>query len=107
MENEIMDVASLANDITLLIMPFVSVLIMVVITLWFKDTKAGIWCYKKYEAIANWATDRYGIDILNKEDIAWRTKYPNVAKRTDELEERINYLELEIRRLQKGKGNGK
>ena len=37
MENEIMDVASLANDITLLIMPFVSVLIMVVITLWFKD----------------------------------------------------------------------
>ena len=61
---------------------------------------------KKYEAIADWATDRYGIDILNKEDIAWRTKYPNVAKRTDELEERINYLELEIRRLQKGKGNG-
>ena len=76
-------------------------------TKWFKDTKAGIWCYKKYEAIANWATNRYGIDILNKEDIAWRTKYPNVAKRTDELEERINYLELEIRRLQKGKGNGK
>ncbi len=37
MEDEIMDVASLANDITLLIMPFVSVLIMVVITLWFKD----------------------------------------------------------------------
>ena len=76
-------------------------------TRWFKDTKAGIWCYAKYEAIAVWATERYGIDILNKEDIAWRTKYPNVAKRTDELEERINYLELEIRRLQKGKGNGK
>ena len=31
MENEIMDVATLANDITLLIMPFISVLIMVVI----------------------------------------------------------------------------
>ena len=28
-------------------------------TRWFKDTKAGVWCYKKYEAIANWATDRY------------------------------------------------
>ena len=32
-----MDVATLANDITLLIMPFVGVLIMVVLTLWFKD----------------------------------------------------------------------
>ena len=75
-------------------------------TRWFKDTKAGVWCYKKYEAIADWATERYGIDMLNEEDIAWRTKYPNVAKRTDELEQRINFLELEIRRLQKGKGNG-
>ena len=37
MENEIMDVATLENDITLLIMPFVGVLIMVVLTLWFKD----------------------------------------------------------------------
>ena len=32
-----MDVATLAEDITLLIMPFLGVLIMVVITLWFKD----------------------------------------------------------------------
>ena len=32
-----MDVATLAEDITLLIMPFVGVLIMVVLTLWFKD----------------------------------------------------------------------
>lgn len=37
MENEIMDVATLAEDITLLIMPFLGVLVMVVITLWFKD----------------------------------------------------------------------
>jgi hypothetical protein len=37
MGNEIMDVATLAEDITLLIMPFLGVLVMVVITLWFKD----------------------------------------------------------------------
>jgi hypothetical protein len=37
MENEIMDVATLAEDITSLIMPFLGVLVMVVITLWFKD----------------------------------------------------------------------
>lgn len=76
-------------------------------TKWFKDTRAGVWCYDKYDAIADWAVERYGIDILDKESIAWRTKYPNVAKKTDELEQRINFLELEIKRLQEGKGNGK
>jgi hypothetical protein len=76
-------------------------------TKWFKDTRAGIWCYNKYDAIADWAVKRYGIDILDKEAIAWRTKYPNVAKRTDELEHRINFLELEIKRLQDWKTNGK
>ena len=76
-------------------------------TKWFKDTRAGVWCYYKYDAIADWAVERYGIDILDKESIAWRTKYPNVAKKTDELEQRINFLELEIKRLQEGKGNGK
>ena len=76
-------------------------------TKWFKDTRAGVWCYDKYDAIADWAVERYGIDILDKESIAWRTKYPNVAKKTDELEQRINFLELEIKRLQDWKGNGK
>ena len=48
---------------------------------WIKDTKVGIWGYKKFEDIANWAQERYGIDILDKEDIAWKTKYPKVAKK--------------------------
>ena len=32
-------------------------------TKWFKDTKAGLWCYAKFEQIADWATERYGIDM--------------------------------------------
>ena len=48
---------------------------------------------KKFEDIANWAQERYGIDILDKEDIAWKTKYPKVAKKIDELERRLHYLE--------------
>ena len=39
---------------------------------WIKDTKLGVWGYSKFEDIADWAKDRYGIDILDKEDIAWR-----------------------------------
>ena len=62
-------------------------------TAWLKDTKAGVWGYKKFECIANWAKDRYGIDILDKEDIAWGTKFPSVAKKVDELEQRLHDLE--------------
>ena len=62
-------------------------------TEWFKDTKAGKWCYARFVSIANWASKRYNTDILDREQIAWRRKYPNVAKKIDELEERIKKLE--------------
>ena len=62
---------------------------------WFADTIAGRWCYKKFESIANWASNRYGIDILDKEQIKWKTKYPNVAKKIEELETRIKELEYD------------
>jgi hypothetical protein len=61
-------------------------------TKWFKDTRAGVWCYDRFDDIAEWATKRYGIDILDKEGIAWRTKYPNVAKEIDILRKDIDAL---------------
>ena len=64
-------------------------------TTWIKDTKLGVWGYSKFEDIADWAKDRYGIDILDKEDIAWRTQYPNIAKRIDDLEQRLHKIEQE------------
>jgi hypothetical protein len=72
-------------------------------TKWFKDTKAGLWCYAKFEQIAEWATERYGIDILDKEGIAWRTKYPNVAKQIDELNAEIDTLAKKVATLEKKK----
>ena len=71
---------------------------------WIKDTKLGVWGYSKFEDIADWAKDRYGIDILDKEDIAWRTQYPNIAKRIDDLEQRLHNIEVEEERH---KGDGK
>ena len=70
-------------------------------TKWFKDTKAGLWCYAKFEQIAEWATERYGIDILDKEGIAWRTKYPNVAKQIDGLNAEIDALAKKVATLEK------
>ena len=45
-------------------------------TEWFKDTRAGKWCFDKYLSIVYWANEKYGIDILNKEEVSWKTKYP-------------------------------
>ena len=53
---------------------------------WIKDTKLGVWGYSKFE------------------DIAWRTKYPNIAKRIDNLEQRLHRIEVEEERH---KGDGK
>ena len=70
---------------------------------WIKDTKLGVWGYSKFEDIADWAQERYGIDILDKEDIAWRTQYPNIAKKIDALEQRLHKME-EIEKRHKGDG---
>ena len=70
---------------------------------WVKDTKLGVWGYSKFEDIADWAQERYGIDILDKEDIAWRTQYPNIAKKIDGLEKRLHRME-ELEKRHNGDG---
>ena len=61
---------------------------------WFSKTKAGIWCNDKYLDIVWWANAKYGVDILNKEEISWKTKYPTIASKMNELESRIAKLEI-------------
>lgn len=58
-----------------------------------KKTRLGIWAYRKYEAIAFWAADRYGIDILNKEEVKLQDRYPLLLKQIKNLENRIKNLE--------------
>ena len=65
-------------------------------TEWFKDTKAGKWCFDKYLDIAYWANEKYGLDILDKEEISWRKKYPGVNKQIMKLESRVRELENKI-----------
>ena len=52
----------------------------------------GRWFYKKIENVYNWAAERYGFEVLKAED-KWRKKYPNVAKKMDELERRLQEVE--------------
>ena len=59
---------------------------------WFADIKAGIWFYKKVDNVSTWASKKLGLKVLQDEE-NWKTKYPNVSHKIDELEARINKLE--------------
>ena len=58
---------------------------------WFQNTSAGKWFFKKTEQVYNWAADRYGFEILKSED-KWRKKYPNIAKKIDDLEKQVKEM---------------
>ena len=61
---------------------------------WFADTKLGVWFYKKVDNVLTWASKKLGLRILQDEE-NWKKKYPNVSKKLDELEAKINKLEKE------------
>ena len=60
---------------------------------WFADTKLGMWFYKKIDNVSTWASKKLGLKVLQDED-NWKKKYPNVSKHIDELEARIQKLEI-------------
>ena len=61
---------------------------------WFADTKLGIWFYKKVDNVSTWASKKLGLKVLQDEG-NWKKKYPNVSKKLDELEARLEKIEKE------------
>ena len=61
---------------------------------WFADTKLGIWVYNKVDDVSTWASKKLGLKVLQDEN-NWKKKYPNVSKKLDELEAKIEKLEKE------------
>ena len=61
---------------------------------WFADTKLGIWFYDKVDDVSTWASKKLGLKVLQDES-NWKKKYPNVSKKLDELEARLEKLEKE------------
>ena len=59
---------------------------------WFSETKLGIWFYGKVADISDWTAKKLKLQTLSREE-AWKKKYPNVAKKVDDLEHRIKNLE--------------
>ena len=63
---------------------------------WFADTKFGIWFYKKVDNLSTWAAKKLNIKILESEK-RWRKRYPNVALKMDDMEQRLQNLERKSR----------
>ena len=61
---------------------------------WFAGTKLGIWFYKQVDDVSTWASKKLGLKVL-KDENNWKKKYPNVAKKLDLLEARLEKLEKE------------
>ena len=61
---------------------------------WFAETKAGRWFYEKIDNVSSWASKKMGLKVLQDEN-NWKKKYPNVAKKLDVLEARLEKLEKE------------
>ena len=61
---------------------------------WFGDTKLGVWFYKKVDDVSTWASKKLVLKVLQDES-NWKKKYPNVSKKLDELEARLEKIEKE------------
>jgi hypothetical protein len=59
---------------------------------WFSETKMGKWFYRKVDDVASWASRKLGLKVL-QDETNWKTKYPNVANKMDDLEAIIKQLE--------------
>ena len=61
-----------------------------------RDTRIGLWIYGRWDFLLDFIRDRYGWTWLNQDEDAWRKVNPNIARKIDELEARIYYLEKEL-----------
>jgi hypothetical protein len=61
---------------------------------WFKDTRMALWGVTKFDSFLEYLAVRWGWTWLQSDPDAWRTKYPHITKKIDELEAKINVLEI-------------
>lgn len=55
-----------------------------------KDTKLGVWGYIQFQKIANYFKKKFNIKVLDENPTGWRVLYPDLAKKIDDLEKKIN-----------------
>ena len=58
-----------------------------------KDTRIGLWVYSKWDNLLDYIRDKFGWTWFDQPEDAWRKISPRIAKKIDELENRIKKLE--------------
>jgi len=66
--------------------------------MYFKDTKAGLWCYSKFDATLDFLVKRWGWTWFEQPEDAWRKRYPKITKKIDSLESEIQSIKREMRK---------
>ena len=61
---------------------------------WFKDTKMALWAVGKFDSFLEYLVLRWGWTWLESDPLAWRKKNPHLTNKIDELEDRIQDLEI-------------
>ena len=62
---------------------------------WFKDTRMALWAVGKFDSFLEYLVVRWGWTWLESDPLAWRKKYPHITTKIDELEDRIQDLEID------------
>jgi hypothetical protein len=58
-----------------------------------RDTRIALWVFGKWDTLLDTIRDRYGWTWFNQDPDAWKKVNPNIARKIDELENRIQDLE--------------
>jgi hypothetical protein len=58
-----------------------------------KDTRIALWVYGKWDTFLDTIINRFGWTWFVQDPIAWKKVNPNIARKIDELDQRITKLE--------------
>ena len=86
-------ISQLATDRTWVYTSIAGSILGALFIAYMRDTKIGLWLYSKWDLTLDTLRDKFGWTWLDQPVDAWRTKYPYVTKKLDELEARLTKLE--------------
>jgi uncharacterized protein (DUF2164 family) len=58
-----------------------------------RDTRISLWLYGKWDFFLDYIRESFGWTWFNQDVDAWKKVNPNIAKKMDQLEERLRELE--------------
>ena len=61
-----------------------------------RDTRVGLWGYSQFDKVADKLRDKFGWTWLDQDPDAWKKVNPKIARKIEQLEERLNNIEEKV-----------